>query len=443
MNAPVQLAQLRQPQAPTALANTMEPDYAVDLFSVRGFKLAHKIAELFASSDAVPAIFRSHTLKKGFSGNADIWVENPSAIGNCVVAIETARSVGMSITAVMQHANIIEGRLSWSAQFVIAAINASRRFTPLRFDIKNGGMVSATYKEKQGWNKPKGGFDFIDRTVDVENLICIAWAFPRDFTPPKNIYTLGQARAAELPVVESAPVSMLMAVQEGWYGKAGSKWQTEMKHQMLQYRSGAFFGRIHAPDVVMGMGRSTEEEQDMTTVDMSPAGTVERIYSTAEVRQQHTPMADVVQPGQDDPPVTGAPAGAAAAPAHAEATPPAAPARPAAAASRPAATPVTSPRSESGSSGDMPDYLFQDESSAPPRPRAKAAFDVEAFAVKLEACQEVETLDLMADEIRSMGNTDVAATLNDVYRRCRAAINSAQPVATPARRGRPINQPID
>lgn len=63
-------------------------------------------------------------------------------------------------------------------------------------------------------------------------------------------------------VVESIPVSMKMAVEEGWYPKSGSKWQTEMRYQMLQYRAGAFFGRIHAPDVVMGMGKTTEERMD-------------------------------------------------------------------------------------------------------------------------------------------------------------------------------------
>lgn len=263
-----------------------EPDYGVDLFSVRGFKLAHRIAEVFASSDAVPAIFRSHNLKKGRSGDPDVWVENASAIGNCVVAIETARAVGMSITSVMQHANIIEGRLSWSAQFVIAAINASHRFTPLRFDIKSRGVTKANYREKGGWDKAKGGFTFTEKTVELEDLVCVAWAYTMEGGKPTK------------ERIESAPVSMKMAVEEGWYSKPGSKWQTEMRHQMLQYRAGAFFGRIHAPDVVMGMGRTTEELQDVTTVEVAPDGRVKSM-TTEELRRGEfpTPRADVVTEG--------------------------------------------------------------------------------------------------------------------------------------------------
>jgi len=271
-------------------------DQKIDMFSLRGFELAQRIAKAFASSDAVPAQFRTVVVKKGRDG--DQWIENPAAMGNCLVAIETARAVGMSITAVMQQANIIEGKLSWSAQFVIAAVNASGRFQPLRFDIKSRGMIKAKYREKLGWNKAKGGFDFEDKQVELEDLVCIAWTLPADFPTPKGIYTLKQAREADLPIIESSPVSMKLAVEEGWYSKPGSKWQTEMKHQMLQYRSGAFFGRIHAPDIVMGMGRTTEELQDMAhVIDVAADGTVTPVPIN-ELRQQPagpTPMAEVVE----------------------------------------------------------------------------------------------------------------------------------------------------
>jgi hypothetical protein len=230
------------------------PDLKIDMFSLRGFELAQRISKAFATSDAVPAIFRSHNVKKTKEG--EVWVENPSSFGNCLVAVETAQAVGMSITAVMQNANVIEGKLSWSGKFIIAAVNASRRFTPLRFDIQNKGMITAKYKEKQVWNKEKGGYDFTEKSVEVENLECTAWAY---------IMESGKATQER---IEGAPVSMKMAVEEGWYGKSGSKWQTEMKHLMLQYRAGAYFGNIHAPDVVMGMGRTTEELVDMGTIDV-------------------------------------------------------------------------------------------------------------------------------------------------------------------------------
>lgn len=292
MNATMQLATVKE----NGGAIAQMADQKIDMFSLRGFELAQRIAKAFASSDAVPAQFRTQVLKKSRDG--DQWIDNPAAMGNCLVAIETARAVGMSITAVMQQANIIEGKLSWSAQFVIAAVNASGRFQPLRFDIKSRGVIKAKYREKLGWNKAKGGFDFEDKQVELEDLVCIAWTLPAGFPMPKGIYTLQQARAADLPIIESSPVSMKLAVEEGWYSKPGSKWQTEMKHQMLQYRAGAFFGRIHAPDIVMGMGRTTEELQDMANViDVAADGTVTPVPIT-ELRQQPagpTPMAEVVE----------------------------------------------------------------------------------------------------------------------------------------------------
>lgn len=246
------------------------PDLKIDMFSLRGFELACRIGKAFAASDAVPAPFRSHNLKK-VSGQ-ETWVENPSALGNCVVAVETAQAVGVSITAVMQNANVIEGRLTWSGKFVIAAVNASHRFTPLRFHMVNKGKMKAKYREKLGWNKDKKGFDFADREVEIENIECTAWAIPFGMAFPPGIATLPQAREVGLPVIEGAPVSMLMAVEEGWYSKPGSKWQTSMRHLMLQYRAGSFFGNIHAPDVVMGMGRTTEEVFDTIDFEEQPDG---------------------------------------------------------------------------------------------------------------------------------------------------------------------------
>ncbi|MDN8071371.1 hypothetical protein [Burkholderia vietnamiensis] len=253
------------------------PDQAVDMFTERGFVLANRIAKAYASSDAVPAQFRSHNLKK--ANGEEIWVENPSAIGNCLVAIEVARAVRMSITAVMQNADMIEGKLRWSGKFVIAAINASGRFTPLRFQMINRGKITAKYKEKTGWNKEARKPIFEDRQVEVDDIECIAWALPRGTPEPRlapeqvRQYAgrmLDLYRDIGMPVIESAPVSMRMVVEEGWYGKAGSKWQTGLRTLMFQYRAGSFFGNIHAPDIVMGMGRTSEEEADI--VDVYPDG---------------------------------------------------------------------------------------------------------------------------------------------------------------------------
>lgn len=273
MNAPEQARTLQDLATPPA-RGTSAQDLVVNMFSAQGFALAQRLANAYMSSNAVPATFRSVITKREKRGNdyVDVEVPNPSAMGNCLVAIETALAVGMSITAVMQNANIIEGRLTWSGKFVIAAINASGRFQPLRFDLVNKGLIKATYKEKGEWNRDQRKYDMIEKEVEIENLVCVAWTLPRNVPIPHNVRTLDDAKAVKLPVIESAPVSMKLAVEEGWYSKPGSKWQTEMKYQMLQYRAGSFFGNIHAPDIVMGMGKTTEEALDTLDAVIQPDG---------------------------------------------------------------------------------------------------------------------------------------------------------------------------
>lgn len=272
------------------------PDLKIDMFSLRGFELAQRIARAYATADAVPACFRSHILKKDKAG--DQWIDNPSAFGNCLVAIETAQAVNMSITAVMQNSNIIEGKLSWAGQFKIGAVNASRRFTHLRYDVKNKGMIKASYKEKDGWNKEKNKYNMIEHTIEIENLECIAWALPFGTAFPPGVSTLDQAKAAGLPVIEGPPVSMKMAVEEGWYAKPGSKWQTEMKHKMLTIRAGAYFSDIHAPDVVMGMGRTTEEILDVIDVHPQADGSV--AANLEDLRTNQQPVSKPVDPNVTD-----------------------------------------------------------------------------------------------------------------------------------------------
>lgn len=249
MNAPNQLAEMKS--GAVALA----PDVKIDFFSKNGFDLACRVAKAYSTSDAVPSAFRQFNEKK--AGGSVTLVENPAAMGNCLVAIEVSQSVGMSIAAVMQNADVIEGKLRWSAKFQIAAVNVSRRFSPLRFNLKNLGRLKAKYKEKLQWNNQKKGFDFADREVEVDNWECVAWA-----------YVLDGRGAPTKEVVQSIPVTMQMAVEEGWYAKAGSKWQTSMRFQMLQYRAGSFFASIYAPDVIMGMGRASEDYQD--AIDLTP-----------------------------------------------------------------------------------------------------------------------------------------------------------------------------
>jgi len=224
--------------------------------SVAGFELLTRIARAISQSSLVPVPFQSHITKYNRDGTIKSQVENPQGLPNCMVALNMAHRLGDDPLMVMQNLDVIEGRPSWSAKWIIAKINASGRFHPLRFDLVDRGQrtVTMTYFEWENQQR-------FERTREVvvhdQQMIC--WTLPISEPPPPR--TLAQALEMELAVLKSAPVSIEMAVKEGWYTKAGSKWQT-MPDLMLHYRSAAFFGRIYAPDLLLGLITS-EEARDI------------------------------------------------------------------------------------------------------------------------------------------------------------------------------------
>ena len=165
--------------------------------NLEAFEAGQRICKMLSSSSLVPTAYQ---------GN----------IANTFIALEMATRTGSSPLAVMQNLYIVHGRPAWSAQFVIAALNACGKFSPLRFEIAGEG----------------------------DKRTCKAWAVEH-----------GTGERLEGP-----PVSVEMAKAEGWYGKNGSKWQT-MPELMLRYRAATFFGRLYAPDILMGM-RTSEELHD-------------------------------------------------------------------------------------------------------------------------------------------------------------------------------------
>jgi hypothetical protein len=164
------------------------------------FEAAQRMARALTSSQLVPQTFRG--------------AENT---GSALIALEIAQRIGASPLMVMQNLNVIHGRPAWSSQFIIAALNSCGRFSPIRFDVTGEG----------------------------DNRQCIAWAYD----------STGKER------LDGPAVSIATAKAEGWYSKTGSKWQT-MPELMLRYRAAAFFGRLYAPDILMGM-QSVEEIVDV------------------------------------------------------------------------------------------------------------------------------------------------------------------------------------
>lgn len=214
------------------------------------FEFLQRAAKLFSSSTMVPTAYQA-MVTKGF-GNKATTEANPSALSNCVVALDMAQRMNANPLMIMQNLHIIEGRPSWSSQFIIAAINNCGKFSPLRFDVEWLDEIDATYSTFE-WIE--GHKQERKHSIRIRNARCIAWA-------------LEKATGERL---ESAPVTMEMAVAEGWYGKNGSKWKS-MPDLMLRYRSAAFFGRIYAPELLMGLP-AAEELHDIIDVRPGPDGT--------------------------------------------------------------------------------------------------------------------------------------------------------------------------
>ena len=255
-------------QAPTttALSNN-------GVFQVTSFNEAINAASFLSGSSLVPTDYRRWVPVKNQYGkamtNADgtpQLMENPNATSNCLIALNMANRMGYDPLMIMQNLYIIEGRPAWSSQFIIAAINACGKFDPLQFEIVNEGEKEIEYVNSYWENGKKLSNQ---ATVKLENLTCIAW------TTDKKGNRL-----------QSDKISMEMAVKEGWYQKNGSKWQT-MAGQMLRYRAAAFFGRIYAPEILMGI-YAADEIRDFVDVTPEPVQ-----QPAAQQKQQQIPCYDI------------------------------------------------------------------------------------------------------------------------------------------------------
>lgn len=212
------------------------------------FEFLQRTAKAFSSSTMVPTAYQA-MVTKGYGERATIE-PNPAALSNCMIALDMATRMNANPLMIMQNLHIIEGRPSWSSQFIIAAINNCGKFSPLRFDLQWLDEIDATYSTFEWEDRKK-----VEKKhkVRIKNARCVAWAIEK---------ATGER-------LESAPVTMEMAVNEGWFGKNGSKWKS-MPDLMMRYRSAAFFGRIYAPELLMGLP-TAEEVHDVFTVDADGA----------------------------------------------------------------------------------------------------------------------------------------------------------------------------
>ena len=193
--------QLAEKKEQTAVQQTNKvTDYSLGIFGTSdNFIMAMQMAKALSESTIVPQTYQ----------------KNPS---NCLIAIEQAQRMNISPLMVMQNLYPIQGKPSWSSKFLIASINASRKFDmELQYDET---------KDKDG--KPYS---------------CVAW-------------TMKNGRR-----IEGMEVNMQIAKDEGWLGKNGSKWKT-MPQLMLRYRAASFFSSLNCPELTMGIYTKEEIEDN-------------------------------------------------------------------------------------------------------------------------------------------------------------------------------------
>lgn len=244
-------------QANAVAQQTNSSNQFVGLLNLEAFELSQRVAKMLSSSTLVPEQYRAVTKVKAGKDSNGNWQyrdeSNPSGLSNCVIALNIANRLNADALMVMQNLYIIEGRPAWSSQFIMAAINSCGRFSSLRFELKDLGEKEVEYQETQ-WNN--GRKNIVTKKVKINDMSCFAWVEEK-----------GSVDLDGKPVIlKSSVITVEMAVKEGWYQKNGSKWQT-MPEQMLRYRAASFFGRVYAPELLMGL-KSEEEERDL--IDITP-----------------------------------------------------------------------------------------------------------------------------------------------------------------------------
>lgn len=224
------------------------------------FETMQRVCRLFASSELVPDMYKakvelppSNATEAQIKAVSDRNKESMNkAISNCMIAIEIAQRIGASPLMVMQNMVPIYGKPSWSSKFLVATVNTCGRFNPLQYRFTEKGMLGMVDYTDYIWDASTRQKKAVVKQFDGKKIMdieCVAYT---------------TAKGSD-KVLESSPVSIRLAIQEGWYTKNGSKWQT-MTKQMLMYRAASFWTSAYAPELSMGM-RTVEEQQDIINID--------------------------------------------------------------------------------------------------------------------------------------------------------------------------------
>jgi hypothetical protein len=236
--------------------------------NVQSFELAQRISKSLSSSDLVPKMYKDN-------------------LSNCIIALELANRMGASPLMVMQNLDIIQGKPSFSSKFLISSINSCGRFESIKYRITDLGIIKNVQYTEYGWEGGKKIPKTATFAGPINNIQCVAWT----------------SEKGKSEILESSPITIEMAIKEGWYTKDGSKWKT-MPLLMLQYRAAAFWQRVYAPELTMGMITKEEaidiEYEDVTPVNAKKATKgVNRIYSSTSLTETENVKEIISEPNTD------------------------------------------------------------------------------------------------------------------------------------------------
>ena len=237
----------------SALAASNE---ALQVFSgIADFDAAQRMAKALCSSTLVP---------KEYQGQ--------QGLANSLIALEIASRMRLSPLVVMQNMTPIHGRPTWSSKFLIATVNASGRFSPLRFVFDD--------KEK-----------------------------------PTSCYAVATDKATG-EVLEGETITLELARKEGWWsrkdrqGNETSKWQT-MTGQMLRYRAAAWWSNVYCPEIALGL-LTQEEAVDIEAVTVretsdgiQPAAALPSVAPAGGDGKRDLAVPALLRPREDGHPQTG------------------------------------------------------------------------------------------------------------------------------------------
>lgn len=178
-----------------------------------GFNLAQRMANALANSTMIP---------KDYQGNP----------GNVLIAIDTASRLGLGVLALMSHCDIIYGRPALRGKLYIGIINSCGKFSRLKWETRGEADIGG------GTPSPDYGYRAYATELATGDALYGPW------------------------------ITWEMVEREGWNkdkesrnggSVTKSKWNT-LRELMFHYRSAAFWGNLHAPDVTLGLAVEGETE---------------------------------------------------------------------------------------------------------------------------------------------------------------------------------------